>query len=186
MLNTNNNFSMPLRVLIRLLLSITIIFILVITRQLLVPLFFAVLFAYALYPAANKLESVGLPRIITNLFLILTPVIVIAGSIYGLILLVVSFTEDLPQIREQLSENLSALQQFTENTIGISEFQIDSIIESLQESGQMVGQFFTATANSILIIGLIPVYTFLRLFYRDKFREFLSMTHASSHWLEAE
>lgn len=168
-------------VLSRLLLAITIVFILVITRQLLVPLFFAVLFAYALYPAATKLESTGLPRIVTNIFLILTSVVVVTGSIYGLILLVASFTEDLPQIKEQLTENIDTFQNFIEYAIGISESQMDSIMESMQESGQIIGQFFTATANTILIIGLIPVYTFLMLFYRNKFREFVSMTYASEH-----
>lgn len=151
------------------------------TRQLLVPLFFAVLFAYALYPAANKLESAGLPRIITNLFLILSSIVVIAGSIYGFALLIVSFTDNLPQIEEQLSENISYFEQLLKDAVGISESQLDSIRESMQESGQFIGKFFTATANTILILGLIPVYTFLMLLYRDKFREFVSMTYASNH-----
>lgn len=180
-MNSLNSFPTSLSVLTRLLLAITVIFILVIAQQLLVPLFFAVLFAYALYPAATKLESTGLPRIVTNVFLILTSVVVIAGSIYGVILLVASFTEDLPQIKEQLTENIDAFQNFIEYAIGISESQMDSIMESIQESGQYIGQFFTATANTILIIGLIPVYTFLMLFYRNKFREFVSMTYASDH-----
>lgn len=172
---------MPLKVLIRLLLAIALVFVLIVTRQLLVPLFFAVLFAYALYPAAEKLESAGLPRILTTFFLIFTTVVVVAGSIYGVILLIASFTEDLPQVREQLTENIDSFQQTVQYAIGISESQMDSIMESMQESGQYVAQFFTATANTILIVGLIPVYTFLMLFYRNKFREFVSMTYASSH-----
>lgn len=180
-LETTNNISLPLKVLIRLLLAITIVFVLIVTRQLLVPLFFAVLFAYALYPAATKLESAGLPRILTTFFLIFTTVLVLAGSIYGVVLLVASFTENLPQVREQLTENIKAFQQSVQYAIGISESRMDSITESMQESGQYVGQFFTATANTILIVGLIPVYTFLMLFYRNKFREFVSMTSASKH-----
>ncbi|MGM0458674.1 MAG: AI-2E family transporter [Bacteroidota bacterium] len=58
---------------------------------------------------------------------------------------------------------------------------MDSIAESMQDSGQYIGEFFTATTNTILIVGLIPVYTFLMLFYRNKFREFVSMTYASNH-----
>lgn len=167
--------------LIQLLLAITVIFILIVTRQLLVPLFFSILFAYALYPAASSLEARGLPRILANICLILLSIVVIGGSIYGLILLVVAFSEDLPQVKEQISQNMELFQRLLESTFGISEQQIGSLTQSMQESGQFIGQFFTATANTLLIIGLIPVYTFLMLFYRDKFRSFVSMTSASNH-----
>lgn len=170
-----------MHILARLLLGITIIFILIMTRQLLVPLFFSVLLAYALYPAAKSLENRGVPRIFTNLILIISSILFIGGVIYGLVLLVVAFSEDLPQIKEQISENMTLFQQLIESSLGISEQQIESISKSIQESGQYVGQLFSATANTILIIGLIPVYTFLMLFYRNKFRRFVSMTSASDH-----
>ena len=108
-------------------------------------------------------------------------IIVIGGSIYGLILLVVSFSEDLPQIKEQVTAKMKVFQQLIENMFGISKDQIESVSQNVQESGESVSQLFTATANTILIIGFIPVYTFLMLSYRDKFRAFVSMTYASNH-----
>lgn len=176
---SNRSFPPSLSVLIHLLLGIAIIFILMVTRQLLVPLFFAVLFSYALYPAADRLEKAGIARLLINFFLILLAIAVIAGIIYALIVLVVSFSDDLPHLRGQLEDNISYFQQSLENTFGISEDQIKSFIGSLQASGEYIGNFFTATANTLLIIGLIPVYTFLLLFYRNKFREFVSMLFKS-------
>lgn len=128
-----------------------------------------------------KPEERGLSRILTNLLLILVTIIVIGGSIYGLILLVVSFSEDLPQIKEQVTAKMKVFQQLIENMFGISKDQIESVSQNVQESGESVSQLFTATANTILIIGFIPVYTFLMLSYRDKFRAFVSMTYASNH-----
>jgi predicted PurR-regulated permease PerM len=173
-LTSLNDYPIAARILLRLLLAITIVFILIVARQLLVPLFFAVLFSYALYPAAFQLEKIGIPRIFTNLLLIISSILVIAGGVYGLALLIASFSEDLPQIIENTEENLAYFRQGLENMFGISDDQLEGFLDQLQDSGQFIGQFFTATANTVLIIGLIPVYTFLLLFYRNKFREFVS------------
>ncbi|MGM0458673.1 MAG: AI-2E family transporter [Bacteroidota bacterium] len=120
-MDISNINSTSLKVLIRLLLAIAVVFVLIETKQLLVPLFFAVLFAYALYPAATKLESAGMPRILTTFFPILTTLVILAGSIYGVILLVASFTEDLPQIRGQPTDNIDTFKQFAQTAVGISE-----------------------------------------------------------------
>ena len=52
-----NDYPPLVRYLIRLLFTIAVIFTLIITKTLLVPLFWAVLFAYLLYPAASKFEE---------------------------------------------------------------------------------------------------------------------------------
>ncbi|MDX1640253.1 MAG: AI-2E family transporter, partial [Balneolaceae bacterium] len=60
--------------------------------------------------------------------------------------------------------------------IGVSENQQDNMVNgALGNTGQYFKRIFTATANSILAIGLIPVYTFLLLFYRDKFEKFVHL-----------
>lgn len=141
-----------------------------------VPLGFAVLLAYLLYPAASKLESKGLSRIVTNFILILGTAIIVFGSVYGMALLVTSFTGDLPEIQEQFRQNISRFQSTIGSWIGVPESQQDSMINSaLGNTGQFFKTLFTATANTILWIGLIPVYTFLLLFYRDKFNKFLQL-----------
>ncbi|MEX0647935.1 MAG: AI-2E family transporter [Balneolaceae bacterium] len=167
------NYPLTVRVLVSLLLGISVIFVLIMTKQLLVPLFFAVLLSYALLPAANKLEQLGMPRIPVNFILIVATIAVIAGSFLGFGTLVGSFSEDLPDIRSQAEENLTGIQNTLINSIGISESRIESVFENWQESGEYVSEFFTATANTILAIALIPVYTFLLLLYRNKFKEFI-------------
>lgn len=180
-MGSTNNLPVSARILIRLLLGVALIFVLIITRQLLVPLFFAVLFAYALYPAASRMERIGIPRMATNLVLIFSAILIIAASIFGFVALVISFSEDFPQIKDQITENLDAFKQGAENIFGISESQLSEFSGGLENTGQYIGEFFTATANTVLIIGLIPVYTFLLLFYRDKFRVFISRVFDSKY-----
>lgn len=141
-----------------------------------VPVTFAVLLAYLLYPAASKLEDKGFSRIATNFILILGTAFFVVGSVYGIAVLITSFTGDLPEIQEQFRQNISSFQGTIGSWIGVPESQQDSMINSaLGNTGEFLKRVFTATANSILWIGLIPVYTFLLLFYRDKFNKFLQL-----------
>lgn len=167
-------YPLAVRYLIRLLLTFAIIAALIITKQLLVPLFLSILFAYLLYPAAERMEEWKLPRIATNLILIIGSFSLIIGAVYGIILLVTMFTSDLPDLQEQIDTNITRFRWALGRTFGVTAEQLDSIVESLKGSGQYVAGLFTGTANTILTIGLLPVYTFLLLFYRNKFRTFIS------------
>lgn len=171
-----NEYPLSIRIIIRLLLAFLIVAALIITKTLLVPLFFSVLLAYLLYPAADRLEKKGFSRILTNFLLIIATAIIVVGGVYGIALLIVKFTADIPEIQEQFKQNLSSFQRSIGGLIGIPESQQDSMIKSATgNTGQYLQTFFTATANSILAIGLTPVYTFLLLFYRDKFKKFLQL-----------
>lgn len=170
-----SKYPYTLQYLIRLLLIFAIVAALIITQKLLVPLFLSILFAYLLYPAADKMEARGIPRIITNLILIIGSVILVCSVIYLIITLVVTFTGNLPAIKENLDTNITHFRWALGRTFGVTAEQLDSIVKQLKGSGQFIAQFFTGTANTILTIGLLPVYTFLILFYRDKFRNFISM-----------
>jgi len=170
-----DQYPIALRYLIRFLLLFSIIAALIITRQLLVPLFLSILFAYMLFPAAEKLETVGLPRIATNLLLIIGSFALAAGIIYGLTLLIISFTDSLPDIQSQIDRNITRFRWALGRTFGVTAEQLDSIMDSIKGSGEYISKLFIGSANTILTIGLIPVYTFLLLFYRNKFRTFVSM-----------
>lgn len=171
-----DKYPLVIRSLIRLSLAFLIIAALIITKTLLVPLCFSILLAYLLYPAADRLERKGFSRIFTNFLLIIAISIIVVGGVYGIALLIVTFTSDLPEIQEQFKQNLSSFQRSIGGLIGIPESRQDSMIKSATgNTGQYLKRFFTATANSILAIGLTPVYTFLLLFYRDKFKKFLKL-----------
>lgn len=176
-----DNYPVTLRYLIRLVLIFAIVAALMVTRQLLVPLFLSVLFAYLLYPTAEKMENKGISRIATNFILIFGFVALVLGLAYGLTLLAITFTDDLPAIKERIDANITRFRWVLGSTFGVTAEQLDSLAEGIQESGQYISEFFTGTANTLLTIGLIPVYTFLLLFYRSKFRKFISMIVNPKH-----
>ncbi len=179
-MNKSSEIPVSGKILIRLLLAIVVIFILSVTKSLLVPLFFAILFAYMLYPSAYRMEQAGIPRIFTNFILIFLLVGFAVLVIYGMTELVRAFTDDLPTIKDNFEKNITWLRDSVRDWVNVSDEQLESLAEGIQDTGQILGQVFTSTSNTILAIGLIPVYTFLLLFYRNKFREFVSrITHNS-------
>ena len=148
---------------------------LILTQQLLVPLFLSIMLAYLLFPYADWLEKHKVPRIVTNLIVVIGFIVFLAGIIFSISALSANFTEDFPKIKEQFEGNLQSILGSITAFTGISSDGIDGFIRDLGETGQYISQLFNATTNTLLSIGLLPVYTFLLLFYRDKFRDFISM-----------
>ena len=176
-----NDYPPLVRYLIRLLFTFAVIAALIITKTLLVPLCWSVLFAYLLYPAADKLEEKNVPRIATNFILIVGSVVVVGAIIYGFALLVLSVAQDLPELKKGFDQNITRLRWAIGRTFGVTAEELDNITDQAMSALQFMSSFFKATANTILAVGLIPVYTFLLLFYRNKFRHFLVMLVRSEH-----
>ncbi|MEX0609253.1 MAG: AI-2E family transporter [Balneolaceae bacterium] len=170
----------------RLFFAFLIIAALLLARQLLVPLFLSVLVAYLLFPYASWLEDHKVPRIAANLIVIIGFLAVLAGIFIGIGALSSNLTENLSEIKEQFESNISSIKASIMSFTGMSEAQIDSMAQSFGETGEYLSQLFTATANTVLNFVLLPVYTFLFLFYRNKFREFVFMKIDSGNDRAAE
>ena len=62
-----------------LLFATLLVYVLVVARDFLYPVAIALLFAYLLYPIEKKLEQWRMPRILANLFVILTSMALLVG-----------------------------------------------------------------------------------------------------------
>ncbi|MBD3615228.1 MAG: AI-2E family transporter [Gracilimonas sp.] len=170
-----NEYPLLLRSTIRLAFAFLLVAALILTRQLLVPLFLSVMLAYLLFPYADWLENHKVPRILTNLIVVLGFLAFLGAIFFAVGALSANFTDDFPKIKEQFEDNLQSILSGITAFTGISSEGIDAFIRDLGETGEYISQLFTATTNTLLSLGLLPVYTFLLLFYRDKFRDFISM-----------
>lgn len=85
---------------------------------------------------------------------------------------------DIPALREQALANMEAMERNIEESFGIntkpnSSWMRDGVNNLFQSGGLFFQSFFAATTGTIFTIGILPVYIFLLLFYRDKFNVFL-------------
>lgn len=141
----------------------------------LIPLIFAGILAMLMAPLSARLESSGLNKALSAFICILILVLFFAGIGYLLSSQVTNFTEDLPQIEEQLNEQLSSVQSYIQETFGISPEQQEEAVQDRSSGG--VGSIVIGFASSVTVTManslLALVYMFLLLFYRSRFPKFI-------------
>jgi|AntRauTorcE11897_2_1112592.scaffolds.fasta_scaffold05744_6 predicted PurR-regulated permease PerM len=158
--------------------TIAIGFLLIIGKTFLIPIALAILFSFLLYPVTGWLERHGISRILANFIALLCTIIIIAGVTIGLSFLTKSFIDDLPALRDNMTTNIEQSYEWVEDTFAISTekqrlwIQENLRFESIISDGNL-RSIFNTTTTSFLTIGLMFIYTFFFLYYRDKFKDFL-------------
>ncbi|MCF8217377.1 MAG: AI-2E family transporter [Bacteroidales bacterium] len=175
---TEKRYNLAKQITFRLLSIILFLFAIITIRNFLYPIAFGFLLAYLIYPVANWLEKRGVPRILANLITIIGVLAVLASLFLIAYQRITPFTGDLPNLVEEGIANFSqmlgnASEYFgfnPENTQRFIKRQASNLIES---GSQYLQALFGATTNTIVAIGLMPVYIFMFLYYRTKFMYFL-------------
>ena len=136
-----------------------------------VPLSFAVLISFVLYPVCAWLEKKGIRRISSILLSITLLLILALGAIGLMIQQFASFLKEWPVIKVKLGESIEQLSQFFINYYGVSKDQQQQFLNQVfnQSSGdmvQLIQQALSASAFGVVLIVLVPVLAVLILFYR--------------------
>lgn len=147
-------------------------------RTIFIPISFALLISFVLYPICAWLEKRGAGKlmaiILSIAFLMLLGLLVVALLVYQF----VGFLEEWPAIQSKLAQAVVDLREMIE-IIGFSKAEQADIISTL--SNQSGGNFLTilrstisASAFSVVLLVLIPVYAVLILYYRHYWMKILS------------
>jgi predicted PurR-regulated permease PerM len=169
------------------LLSIVLIgLIIYLGRDILMPLFFAIVLAILLIPVANWLKKIGIPQVPAMLIAIFLALVFIAAIIYFLSSQVANFMGDLPKIKQHLNEHWHTVQQWISKTFHYSYKEQDKAISEatseMKGSGTgAVGATILSAIGLLLYLVLLPLYTFLIMYYRGLIRKFLVDSFADRH-----
>lgn len=153
-----------------------ILFVYVITglRVILVPLSFALLIAILLNPLVNRMQKWKLPRVAAIVIALLLTFLVIAGVGYFLSAQVSGFADQLPLMKKKVIDLVEKLQQDISRRFNID---IQKQQEALEEAGTKIKPLIGSTAGALLsslaAIVLLPVYSFLFLYYKDLLLAFI-------------
>ena len=157
------------------------LFTLIVARNFLYPMALGVLFALLLLPVARMMEKWRLPRIVANLLSLVLGI----GVIYGVMLFIYrqlrKLMSELPNIKEQAVSNIGSLMESVGGRFGMTvgtgteEEWFGKLEELVKVTGETVSGVVNATGNTMLAVGLMPVYIFMFLYYRDKFARFILM-----------
>jgi len=141
-------------------------------RDVLVPLSFSMLVGFVLFPICAWLEKKGAGR--------LAAILISVSLMFVLILLVVAllisqfliFIDEWPAFQAKLSQSFEELSRFLVDTFGLSRDQQKNFLNKVtDQSGSnllsIISNALVASAGSVVMLFLIPVYAVLILYYRD-------------------
>lgn len=141
-------------------------------RNLFIPLSFAVLISFMLYPICSWLEHKGIKRISSILASIILLLTLAVGAVTILIQQFSAFIKEWPTLKVKFEETLLELSQVLKDDYAITEEQQDAFLDQFinHSSGDVVGLLkdgLTASAFWIVMLILIPVFAVLILYYRN-------------------
>lgn len=147
-------------------------------RPLLIPLTFAAFFAMLMRPFADKLEKLGVGRVIStilSIFIIILAILLILGVAGAQIM---SMSDQGPEIRETFNQMLISLQEWVQNKVGVTPArQIEVVRNQLKGALSSAGEYLTGFVTGItgLITGVVLtlVFSFLFLLNRERYKNFL-------------
>lgn len=155
-----------------------LIFFLIYGKFILIPLAFGVFFAMLLDPLRASLERFRIGRVASILLSMLAVFLLLAGIFSLLSIQFFQFADRLPEANEKIQQIGGDLIAFTESNFGIApERQVDFLEEGLRNVINQSGEYLTtavgATTSIFTTLGLLPLFVFFLMYYRDAYRTFL-------------
>ncbi|MCJ8208420.1 AI-2E family transporter [Mucilaginibacter sp. RS28] len=143
-----------------------------------IPLTFGAVFAMLLMPLGSWLEKKGFNRGIASVACILVFTLCAAGLVYLLQWQISDLLKDLSQIEQRFQQLTDSLQRYASEHFGLSVHQQKQMIREQQSGGMekatgMAWSAFSKFAGLMLDTVLVLVYTFLFLYFRRHFKNFV-------------
>lgn len=146
--------------------------ILILAGEVLIPIAFAFLVAFILYPVAKKLESWGTSEIVSALLSITGMFLIIGGAAFLFSTQIIQLSENLSDFKEKILNLFADATVFINKDIGFfPHLEKDELLEKFkswitESSGALLSQTFSSTANIVFGILSAIIYTFLILIYK--------------------
>ena len=149
-----------------------------VSQNILVPFAFAILLAAMLLPLVNAIEKTGLSRVLSIALSLVFSLILLVSIVYFLSTQIANFVDDIPSIKKHLIDHFIAFQGWIKEKLHISFHEqneyLNNAAEKLKDSGTgYISDTFFSITEALMLLILLPIYTFLILYYKDLIRRFL-------------
>lgn len=185
-MNINKTISYPQRLSYQLLMILLIGFFIYVGHAVLVPIYFSVLLSILLLPVTRMLQKLYFPAALANFVAVILALALIAALVYFLSSQIAGFFNDIPSIKEHLATHMQTLQHWVAQKLHITTAQQKAIIETASQGvkengGQFIGQTFLNVSETVIIVILVAIYSFLILCYRQLIKRFLFAVFKTEH-----
>lgn len=146
-------------------------------RPVLVPLFYAILFAMLMSPLCRNLNRRGWKRIPAALVCVLVLLLTLLGIMAIFVVQVSSFIGNISQIEESTNELILEVNKYVEQNFDIPvEEQTKFLQRETSRIGSSIREYLSGIVKSsvqtLVSMIFILVFTFLFLLHREKYRKF--------------
>lgn len=149
---------------------VTVFWILKVGSFIIIPLVWGVFFSFSLYPISNWFEEKRLPRgfaIFLTIFLISGIALLV---FYTLLNQVFNLILEIPEISDSFNTKISTYFTDLAGLVGMDTETIPGISDFITPSN--LNATLLETGKSLALVGIIPLFIFLMLYYTDFFMEF--------------
>jgi predicted PurR-regulated permease PerM len=143
-------------------------------KDIMVPLAFSLLLSILLNPLSDWFQRKKIPAVPSIFLSMLIAFIIIGGVLYFISSQMASFGAELPLLKKRAAELFSNFQHWAKNSLGITwQKQQQMIDNALVTLRSLAGQSVGTVLDSLSIVVLLPVCTFLFLYYKKLMLNFL-------------
>jgi len=155
-------------------------FILYFGRALFIPLSYGLFIALLLYPMCRRMEMLRIGRSVAILLALLLLSVLLGLIVLLLVRQIITLQELWPGLQVKLIRSFAQLLDYLEQDLHISKVQGKQWLNQALENSVgslfgMVGSALTQSVTSVVNLLLIPIYTFLILYYRTQFARALTL-----------
>jgi predicted PurR-regulated permease PerM len=160
------------------LISLTIIAVaLIYGGDIVLPILFAILLANLLLPAVRYLSR-KLNQTVSILMPLVLAIVVGLSIIYFLSSQVFHFVDDIPALKGRVDELAHSFQAWVKENTNMTirkqnQYLGDTLANLKEKAPEIVSKTFISVTGLLLYVVLLPLYTFLILFYRSNIKAFL-------------
>jgi predicted PurR-regulated permease PerM len=142
--------------------------------EIFIPIAFALMIAILLNPLTIRLQKWHFPHVLAITVSILVAILFIAGVAYLLYVEIGSFSDQLPLLKKKFAEILAKIQHTARQNFGITYKKQDQYLTQAEEGLKPILASTVGTVMGTLsMVILLPVYTFLFLYYKTLIINFL-------------
>lgn len=141
-------------------------------QDILIPFSYALFLAILLNPLVNLFVKWQMPWVLSIAVALLIAVVVIGAAWYFLAVQMAHFTARLPELEQRTADLVSRLQHQLSTKIPLDK-QNHYIAQAKAGIEPLIGRALGSAAGTLITISLIPVYTFLLLYYRTLVLNFI-------------
>jgi predicted PurR-regulated permease PerM len=146
---------------------------LVLTKDIVVPILFAALFSVVLLPVAKRVEK-KTGRIFAIVIILLCAFLLFGLFSWFIVSQLTSLVTSLPGLEEKFFQQVNLVSASLNDQFNIStEEQGQLLKEGVKNLSAYATELLFSTSYLIYFFIQVPIYIFLFLLYRDRFKEFL-------------